>query len=71
LGVSIIDHAHDGLRVRQDGAAIIFLDDFLSWDCEMRVSEIKYALTWFFGSAHKLPMVHFTMDKGCPDRTAA
>jgi hypothetical protein len=50
--------------------AIIFLDDFLSWDCEMRVSEIKYALTWFVGSAHKLPMVHFTMDKGCPDRTA-
>jgi hypothetical protein len=51
LEISIIDHAHDG-GLRQDGAAIIFLDDFLSWDCEMRVSEIKYALTWFFGSAH-------------------
>jgi hypothetical protein len=51
--------------------ANVFLDGLLMSDCEMRVSEIKYALTWFFGSAHKLPMVHFTMDKGCPDRTAA
>jgi hypothetical protein len=29
LEISIIDHAHDG-GLRQDGAAIIFLDDFLS-----------------------------------------
>jgi hypothetical protein len=31
--------------------AIIFLDDFLSWDCEMRVSEIKSVLTWLFALA--------------------
>ena len=51
--------------------ANVFLDDLLMSVFEMRVSKIKYALTWFFGPAYNLYMVvRWTMDKSCPDRAA-